>query len=209
MKEKILELAEIAKACPENLQTICFELLLKDYLSSRESKQGAKPSDSGSPEPAAITSDTSTEVREPVALEDLGRGQDDLSDSDLHVKTRRFLEKYDLKLSQLNNLFYKENGHILPLYDDLKTTRVAESQMRVALLLALRHALDTGDFECTVQAVRDDCEARKCYDVNNWGNNFKNNGTLFDFGTFNKSITTLRLSERGKKELADLISELQ
>lgn len=209
MKEKILELAEIAKACPENLQTICFELLLKDYLSSREPKQVAKPSDSASPEPAAIISDPSPEVRESTATEGLGKGQDDLSDSDLHVKTRRFLEKYDLKLSQLNNLFYKDNGQILPLYDDLKTTRVAESQMRVALLIALRHALDTGDFECAVQAVREDCEARKCYDVSNWGNNFKNNGTLFDFATFNKSITTLRLSEHGKKELADLISELQ
>jgi len=40
-------------------------------------------------------------------------------------------------------------------------------------------ALNTGNFESELQAVRDDCEARKCYDVSNWGNNFKNNAALF------------------------------
>ncbi len=207
MRDKILEIAEIAKACPENLQSICFELLLKDYLSSRAPEGEGKP---GSAEPAKRTPAPTTEVEEPtVTTGVLGKGQDDLSESDLHVKARHFLKKYDLNLSQLNNLFYKENGQILPLYDDLKTTRLAESQMRVALLHALRQALDTGDFESEVQAIREDCEARKCYDGSNWGNNFKNNASLFDFPTFNKSITRVRLSEHGKKELADLISELQ
>ena len=32
LKEKVLELAEIAKECPENLQVVCFELLLKHYF---------------------------------------------------------------------------------------------------------------------------------------------------------------------------------
>jgi hypothetical protein len=207
MKDKILEIAEIAKACPENLQAICFELLLKDYLGSRAPEHEGK-SDSAEPMKKA-PEPTTAEGQEPGATEGPGKGQDDLSEVDLHVKARHFLKKYDLKLNQLNNLFYKENGQILLLYDDLKTTRLAESQMRVALLQALRQALDTGDFEFEVQAVRDDCEARKCYDVNNWSNNFKNNATLFDFTTFNKSITRVRLSERGKKELADLVSELQ
>ena len=204
--EKILEIAEIAKACPENLQSICFELLLKDYLNSRASEREDK---ADSAEKATRTSQPTTEEQEPVATEGPGKGQDDLSDGDLHVKARRFLEKYDLKLSQLNNLFYKENGQILPLYEDLRTTRVAECQMRVALLQALGHALGTGDFECEVEAIRDDCEARKCYDSNNFSNNFKNNATLFDFTTFSKSVKTIRLSEHGKKELADLITELQ
>jgi hypothetical protein len=206
VKEQILEIAEIAKACPENLQPICFELLLKDYLNSRAPERESK---SDSSEPTKKTAELAGQEQEPVATEGLGKGQDDVSEGDLHVKARRFLEKYDLKISQLNNLYYKENGEILPLYDNMKTTRVAESQMRVALLQALRQAFATGDFECAVEAVRDDCEARKCYDSSNWGNNFKNNATLFDFTTFNKSIKTVRLSERGKKELADLISELQ
>ena len=32
IKDKIIEIAEIAKSCPDNLQTTCFETLLKYYL---------------------------------------------------------------------------------------------------------------------------------------------------------------------------------
>jgi hypothetical protein len=98
VKEKILELAEIAKACPENLQAICFELLLKDYLCSRVPERK-----SGAAEPARTTSQPTTEA-DPVAVEGIGKGQDDLFDRDIHVKARRFLEKYDLKLDHLNRV---------------------------------------------------------------------------------------------------------
>jgi hypothetical protein len=207
LKEKILEITEIARACPENLQTICFELLLKDYLSSRAQEREGQ---SHSPEPLKRTAQPAQEeAGSPTAAEGIGKGQDDLSEGDLHVKARRLLEKNSLTVGQLNNLFYKENGQILPLYEDLKTTRVAECQVRVTLLHALRRAIETGDFECDVETVRTDCDARKCYDVSNWGNNFKNNAELFDFEAFNKSVKRLRLSERGKQELADLIKELQ
>jgi hypothetical protein len=113
VKENILEIAEIAKACPENLQTICFELLLKDYLSSRAPEREGK---SDSAEPAKRTSEPNTEVPEPATTEGLGKGQDDLSEGDLHVKARHFLKKYDLRLSQLNNLFYKlESTEFAPI----------------------------------------------------------------------------------------------
>ena len=207
MKEKILEIAEMAKARPENLQTICFELLLKDYLNSRAEDREEQ---SHPPEPPKPKAEPALEEEgAAVAVEGIGKGQDDLSEGDLHVKARRFLEKNSLTVGQLNNLFYKDNGQIRPLYEDLKTTRVAECQVRVALLHALWRAIETGDFECDVETVRTDCDARKCYDSSNWGNNFKNNAGLFDFETFNKSIKRLRLSEGGKKELANLIKELQ
>ena len=119
MKEKILEITEIARACPENLQTICFELLLKDYLSSRAQEREGQ---SHSPEPLKRTAQPAQEeAGSPTAAEGIGKGQDDLSEGDLHVKARRLLEKNSLTVGQLNNLFYKENGQILPLYEDLKT----------------------------------------------------------------------------------------
>ena len=206
LKEKILEIAEIAKACPDNLQTICFELLLKDYLNSRApERQGQSDLSDSTKE----TTQTAKDKQEPAVVGSVGKGQEDLSGADLHLKARRFLEKYSLTVDQLNNLFYKENDQILPLYEDLKTTRIAESQVRITLLQALQQAIKTGDFECDVETVRNDCDARKCYDVSNWTNNFKNNSGLFDFETFNKSVKKVRLSEDGKKELADLITELQ
>jgi len=207
LKEKILEIAEIAKACPENLQAICFELLLKDYLSSRApERRGPGPL----PAPNSSTQEpqqSGTEEQPPVAGH--AGGQDDLAEVDIHVKARHFLKKYSVTIEQINNLFYKDGDKLGTLYDDLKTTRVAESQVRVALLQALLRALQSGEFECDVEEVRSECEARKCYDRNNFGNNFTNNAGLFDFGKYNKSITKIRLSEAGKKELSELIAELQ
>ena len=36
LKERVLEIVSIAKECPENLQPLCFELLLRDYLEGRQ-----------------------------------------------------------------------------------------------------------------------------------------------------------------------------
>lgn len=38
LKTRVLELAEIAKACPDNLQEKCFELLLQDLLRSQSGR---------------------------------------------------------------------------------------------------------------------------------------------------------------------------
>jgi len=206
LKDKILEIADIAKACPDNLQAICFELLLRDYLGTAPPKpaQTSGTADSLKDTPGGVAKE-----KEPT-LEDIGKGQEDLADSDLHVKVRHFLKKHDLTLSELSNLFYKQNDQILSLCDDLKTTRLAESQVRIALLRALHRAIQTGDFECTVDEIRAECNDRKCYDKNNFSNNFTNNAQLFDFGKkYNKSVAKMRLSEDGKKELADVIKELQ
>lgn len=119
------------------------------------------------------------------------------------------MEKYKISVEQLNQLFYKEGDSILPLFDDLKTTRTSECQVRVALLKALVNALSSGEFQTNVEEIRSDCQARKCYDTNNWNNNFQNNASLFDFGKYKKDLKTVRLSEDGKKELSELIGELQ
>jgi len=206
LREKVEEFAEIAKSLPENLQVTCFELLLKNHL------QGGKhsPVETRSPvldkpigPPGLLPAISTT----PVA--DIGVKQEDLTNADLHVKARKFIEKHDLSLDQLNNLFFKEGGELKPLYEDLKTTRMSESQIRVTLLLALRNALTSGDFQTEVATVRDECTQRKCYDGNNFSNNYNNNKVLFDFNKYTKATASVRLSEAGRKELADVIQELQ
>jgi hypothetical protein len=77
------------------------------------------------------------------------------------------------------------------------------------LLKALVNALSSGEFQANVEEIRSECQIRKCYDTNNWNNNFQNNASLFDFGKYTKDLKTVRLSEDGKKELAELIGELQ
>lgn len=206
LKEKVEEFAEIAKSLPDNLQVVCFELLLRNHLESGKHPSG-EPKSAGSSATAPPAEVTAAAAVTPSA--EVGSKQEDLKSADLHVKARKFIEKHGTSVEELNNLFFKEDGRLRPLYDDLKTTRTSESQIRVTLLLALQNALATGQFEAEVEAVRQECTARKCYDSNNFSNNYNNNKSLFDFDKYTKASKSVRLSETGKKELADLIKELQ
>lgn len=205
LKDKVDEFAEIAKGLPENLQVVCFELLLKHHLDAaggrapKEAPPAPDPATGSGPLPAV-------QVTPPV---EAGSKQEDLKPADLHLKAKKFLEKHALSIDDLNNLFFKEEGALKPLYEDLKTTRMSESQIRITLLIALRCAISTGEFEATIEAVKQECTERKCYDSSNFGNNFNNNKSLFDFDKFAKGVTSVRLSEPGRKELADVIQELQ
>ncbi len=207
IKEKILEIVEIAKTCPENLQAICFETLLKYYLEKQSSlpAKGRKDLTAEIPKPGETETESSGRKSK---IQPEGK-QEDIKESDLHLKARKFMEKEGVTITEINNLFYKEGDRILPLFDNLKTTRMAESQVRVTLLQCLVNALTAGDFQTQLENVRTECTERKCYDGGNFLTNFRNNRTLFDSEKIDRKITSLRLSEAGKKELAKIIKELQ
>ncbi len=202
LRDKVLEIVKIVQECPQNLQQICFEILLKHAIIAGEA-QGSAPQleqkGNGAPE-----------KKEPKSvIEQAAQTQDDLSGSDLHVKTKKFLDKQQLTIEQLSQLFYKEGNQILSLYDDLNTTRTSESQIRITLLQCLQNAIRTGNFQTTVEMVREESITRKCHDSGNWSNNYKNNKGLFDFDKYSKKVKTIKLSEEGKKELANVIKEMQ
>lgn len=203
IKEKVLESMKIAKDCPENLQEKCFELVLSFYLGQLESKP--KGASVVTPEEAKASAGAS-----PIPEEIKSAGQADLSELDLHVKVRQFLKKCGLAADQLNQLFYKESDEFKPLYDDLKTTKTAESQIRIALLHALRNAISTGTFQFDGEEVRKETQLRKCYDPTNFSNIFKNNKTLFEnYEGYNKSQPKITLSTQGKEKLVEVIKDLQ
>jgi len=204
LKEKVVELVAIAKECPENLQQICFDILLRhELLATAHAPADVMPTPSKGPKSEKPKTDPQS------AVETAADSQEDLAISDLHVKVRRFLKKSDLSDAHLNQLFYKEGDAILPLYDDLKTTKTSESQIRITILQCLLNAIRTGEFQTTVDAARAEASNRKCFDKNNWGNNFTNNATFFDFTKYSRKVTTIALSEQGKAELANVIKELQ
>ena len=204
IKDKVLEIADIAKACPENLQPVCFETLLKHFLAGLAAVPGKpKKDEQGGPLKDGKAREAKTET------EKQGAEQEDIRESDVHMKAKRFLHKETLSLDQLNALFYREGDKILPVFEDLKTTRMAESQIRIALLQCLVRALTTGEFQADVEAIRAECIERKCYDRSNFGAIFKNNSSLFDFDKFDRTTKTVRLSDPGRKQLAVVIKELQ
>ena len=206
LKADVLEIAAIAAACPEALQEKCFELLLQDYLQRRQGP--AAPSHEVAVDAEGESRERGHSESDETSTDDAG--QEDIALVDLHVKTRRFLQKYNLSIEDINQIFYKEGSSILPLYDDLRTTRMAETQIRIALLQALRNAIDTGEFEFSGEDVRSECQARKSYDAGNFTANFKNNASLFEgFEKYDRSAPLIRLAEDGRKELAELMRELQ
>jgi hypothetical protein len=200
IKKQIREFAEIAKECPANLQETCFRLLLENYLNGL--RHTPAPATEEKKKPGG--DDASTKP-----LNALAKEQGDIQPSDIHVKVKRFMEKNGVSLEELNLVFYKEGESFLPLFDSLGTTKASESQMRVALLQCLRSALATGDFEATVEEIKAECQQRKCYDGNNWRNNFANNTRLFDFNKFTKDVKSMKLSDEGKEELAEVVKTLK
>lgn len=204
LKQKVMEFVAIARECPEPLQEKCFELLLSDYLAHQRPSSGDKEK-KAMDKKEITTVEKSGEKGAKKAAQ-----QEDIAETDLHVKARQFLKKSGLGIEHINQLFYKEEGNFLPLYDDLKTSKAAESQIRIALLHALLKGMHNGDFEFNGEFVREEAQMRKCYDQANFTANFKHNQTLFDgFDKYSKRNPTIRLSAEGKEKLAEIIKDLQ
>jgi hypothetical protein len=202
LKDKILEIASIAKQCPENLQEKCFEVLLNDFL---EKQSRLNKGTALSPPGGGSRSGDEDDSKKGVEAQ-----QEDISEKDLHVKAKRFLKSNNLTIDQINQLFYKEGDKVLSLYDDLKTTKASESQVRIALLHALKNGIRSGEFEFNGEEVRSECNIRKCYDPKNFTANLKNNKDLFEnFENYRKKSPVIRLSVQGKSALAEIITDLQ
>ena len=197
LRDEVVEAVKIAEGCADNLQQICFEVILKHVLALRLKHS------------TPLTNSEKNEQKKKTEVPPPHPSQDDLKDSDLDLKARKFLKHHGLTLSDVNQLFYKENGNICPLYDDLKTTQTSESQVRITLLQCLQSAIKTGNFHTSMEGAREEAKTRKCYDSSNWGNNFTNNAALFDFQKYSSALKGIKLSTEGKKKLAELVKELR
>lgn len=209
LKEQVKEIIEIVALVPESLKTTCFELLLKEALAKRASPPPPPPSPPPAPAPtpkvATEADDKNNETQQPPATQPKVNDGSDIGLADIHMKTRKFLEKNDVTLGQLNNVFYKNDGTFEALFTDLGVTGMSEGQIRIAMLQSMHRALTDGEFVASVEAIREECKMRKCYDKANFTRIFKNNAATFDFGTWEAGVTEVRLSEQGKKELAAAI----
>ncbi len=184
------------------MQEKCFELLLTDFLSQQHSKIKRKNE----------KDEVEKEIEKPIDIieKPSDKRQEDIQERDLHVKVKQMMKKENLAVEQINQIFYKEDGEIKPLYDDLKTTKAAESQIRIALLFALQNAIQNGDFQFNGEEVRKETQSRKCFDAANFTTNFKNNKFLFDnFESYERNNPLINLSTDGKTKLAQIIKDLQ
>lgn len=194
LSEKIKEIIEIADSCPEIYRVECFKILLANAIDS--SPKHGYEKNNGDDVPNNSGDDTSASL------------QKEILEKDIHLKFKQFMKKNDLSISLVNELFYYENGDLLPMYDDLKTVKSSEVQIRIGLLQAMQNAIQSGNFEFDGEAVRAECQKRKAYDSTNFTKNFTNNSKLFEaFDSYNKG-ESIKLSEAGKAELLKAIMEI-
>lgn len=196
IKKKLEEIIEVVKICPPNLQEKCFEILLEAELKNLQSV-GSQNGDDGVVDNEG--DDIAADSAQPI---DQG---EEIKISDIHTRAKKFVN--EVGIETINNIFYLENGNFKPLYDDLKSPKVSESQVRVALLEALKNGLKTGEFSFDTEAIREMCDSLyKCYDKANFAKNFKDNIKYFQ-GEYQKG-STMRLSSDGKDKLKEIVKEL-
>jgi len=186
LKKEIKDILEIVKECPEKFQEKCFEVLLSSFL-EREKE---------------------TKVPEKVKEKkfEVPHITEKVKEEDIHMKVKALLKRFDLNTDLIGKLFLIEEGQIEPTYK-LETTKMAESQVQISLLEALKEAIKTGNFEFKIEEIRALYKDRKCYDKANFLAIFKKNKGLFKNETFVKE-EPVELSDEGLKELAATITKL-
>ena len=207
IKSEILDIIDIVNKCPESLQERCFEVLLNCCISSTTvTKQTCNDFNE------IDRNDNKQNIENSTNEQDNNNVSNDISINDFHIKIRKFLNTNEIDISLINNLFYKEDNKIKPLYDSLNSTKMSESQIRIALLIAFENSFIDNDGEMYFygEEVRERCKIMKCYDGPNFVAIFKNNSELFDNwdGKYNKD-TKYVISTSGKKKLADTLKNLQ
>lgn len=200
LKAEIKEIIEIAKECPVELQQRCFEILLDNYLQ----KFKATSNDSVAPIQSKESIDN-------IAIEsnETSSYTSDITENDFHVKVRKFFQLNNINVSDLNRIYYKENGQLIPYYESMHSTKMSECQIRLTLLTAFETGFATGEFVVNGETVRKRCQELKCYDAPNFATTYKNNSTIFDNWTekYDKTVSYI-LSLEGKKLLAQTLVKL-
>ncbi len=210
LKEEIKNIIEIVQQCPEKFQEKCFDILLNQYLldvNKSTSNENCKAS--------AIKTNTGENTIGEIIVNEGNVSESAINDeikiSDFHIKIQRFLSNNSISITDINNLYYKDNNRLLPLYETLGSTKMSECQMRITLLTAFENSFSdaNGEMYFNGEVVRSRCQELKCYDGANFSTILKKNSAYFDnFGDKYDKNTNYNLSVEGKKELAKILIEL-
>ena len=205
LKSEIKDIIEIVNQCPESLKEKCFELLLENFLASSQPAHAAPAVKEQATQKEEQADERVQPLTEVVTL------TEEIALKDFHVKIQRFFQSNGITVDHINELYYKEDGKIMPLYETLKSTSMAECQVRLALLTAFENAYvdNNGEMAFNCEIVRTRCQTMKCYNGKNFTSYFKQNESLWEVWP-EKYETNLvvTLSAEGKKELAKVLIDL-
>jgi hypothetical protein len=144
LKKEIREIAEIAKACPEEFRQKCFEILLNDALGRIGEPQG----------PASKKVETSKSAGTSKALQD-------------------FCRKYSVTDGAVANVFDFANPESFLQVSDFGQNTKSKQQIAIGLLAAVYALQERGVPVIKDDAFRDLCEKHQVYDKNNFAKHMK------------------------------------
>jgi len=199
LKNEFLEIVDVVKKCPENLQSRAFEFLLshlpQQTSGDRLAPSSAKPG--GPNEPGSAAS-----ARTPAADSLAEKGKEGFV---LPMRVKAFLKKYQIEPTCLERLFHCEGDEVVPIWS-LETTQVAAAELELALFLALENAMSTGEFSFGIDALRKRCQEKRTYDRANFMAILKRKRNASFFPGID-SASPVSLSDEGMAELATVIKE--
>lgn len=203
LKAEIQEIIEIVNQCPDTLKEKCFEILLNNYIASI-----AIPNKEVAVSP--ILTETKAPLAEPTTIED-ENCEEDIKEADFHIKVRKFLSSNGISINTINQLYYKEDGKLMPLYESLGSDQMVECQNRLVLLTAFENSFSNSGNEMIVngETVRKRCQDMKCYDAPHFADTFRRYSSYFDNWNEKYDKTAqYSLSQEGKKALATVLLDL-
>jgi hypothetical protein len=182
LKALIRDIITIVAEFPEPYRQKSFEILLTNLIQGK-----LAPATPGLPPEA--------KPRPPVPMQ-IG--------FTIPIDVRAFLQQQDIPEELMSKLFFMEGSEVRPIYK-ITTATKSTAQIQIALLAALENALRGGNFEFSIEAVRQRCNEYRCYDMPNFKTHFKNSARLFKNLSEDDNV---ELSPDGKVELAETISEI-
>ncbi|HSY00758.1 MAG TPA: hypothetical protein VK819_01320 [Acidobacteriaceae bacterium] len=195
LKEEVRSIAEIAQSVPEVFRERCFELLLKNLLSSAA--------------PAEVRTEISEEAQ---TTETDGKKPPAVSKTNGAIPTpaqvKVFMQKTATTTEDLAKILIYEDEKVLFIHEP-SGNKIAKGQIQWALLLALKNGIERNVFDVDPEAVRSICQDKGFYDGANFANNFKTAAAkkLFQ-GEMEKQGAPQKLTVDGFSELAVLVKAL-
>ena len=186
LKSAIAEIASLVRTLPENVQLRAFEMLLKECLDRHRDNA---PNQRGH------------EVKDIPPKSEKPRDPNSARSMQLPLRLKAFMKKYGVNEEHLDKLFHVEDGVVEPIWSS-DETKHSKAQIEIALMEALKHAIEAGEFTFDQELVRAGCEAKRCYNKTNFRANFRNNSKLF---AALKDQGPVSLSDEGMKKLAGMI----
>lgn len=168
---------ELVNKCPANLQEMAFKTILEHWF-------------------------TSNTVPPAVPTDKVRSGGANVTPTGVPEAVKPFLTANAITMEMLEKAFHPTGPGAQLLVSDIPGSGNASKQVNLALLLAVRQALGSGSFSCTLKELREMAIHYNCYDAANLSTTLKSYKTYFKPRA---KGADLELSGPGQKKAADLI----